>query len=120
MAVPPPTLLTAVPRFEMPESACPARSDTDRLQLRRALRALLGQRGGAMLMTLHGGFRGVQLRMDCSVESGAAAVAITTADEAAAQLVRGSTELLRFECARCGYDLARVQCTGPATRPLAA
>ena len=82
-------------------------------QVRRALRSLLGQRGGTML--LHAWGSGEQLRIECEVAGASAAVTIACSDDAlAAALDRGADQLLS-ECVRCGCAPARIRCAGPAT-----
>lgn len=87
-------------------------------QVRRALRSLLGQRGGTML--LHAWGSGAQLRVECEVAGASAAVTVACSDDAVASaLDRGADELLS-ECVRCGCALARIRCAGPATALLPA
>ena len=81
-------------------------------QVRRALRSLLGQRGGTMLLRAWEG--GGEVRIDCSV-SGATAVAdIECGDESCAAAIRAASVELQAECARRGCALAQIECRGPA------
>ena len=100
------------PRFEVPGSVAPGAALL-RTQVRRAIRSLVGQRGGTML--LHAWGSGEQLRIECEVAGASAAVTIACSDDAvAAALDRGADQLLS-ECVRCGCALARIRCAGPAT-----
>jgi hypothetical protein len=105
------------PRFELADPASGVLR-TDRLRLRRALRSLVGQRGGVMLLTLDS--FGAEVRIDCRISAAEVALELATDDADAAELLRGSFELLRTECARLGLALGRIGCAGPAPRPLAA
>ena len=99
------------PRFAVQHSeAAPA--DAFAPQLRRAVRSLLGQRGGTMLMRAWGS--DAEVRIECSVADGEASVLVSTPDAELASAVRGMVGLVRHECARAGTALARVECIGPA------
>jgi hypothetical protein len=81
-------------------------------QVRRALRSLLGQRGGTML--LRAWDSGAEVRIDCEVSGASAVAAIRCAAEPCAGAIRAACDALLAECARCGCALARIECTGPA------
>ena len=102
------------PRFEMPVAA-PVRASL-RTQLRRAVRSLLGQRGGVMLMSAWG--RGTAVRIDGAVAGATTEIVVSTDDEVTAVLIRSLCDALSLECARCGCALARISCAGPAPRPM--
>lgn len=105
------------PRFELSDPASAA-VRADRLRLRRAVRSLVGQRGGVMLLTL--GALGAEVRIDCRMGRAEVALELATDRADAAEFLRGSFDLLRLECARLGLALDRIACAGPAPRPLAA
>jgi hypothetical protein len=102
------------PRFEIPVAA-PVRASS-RTQLRRAVRSLLGQRGGVMLMSAWG--LGTEVRIECAVSGATTEIVVSTDDEATAALIRSLCDALSLECARCGCALARISCAGPAPRPM--
>jgi len=102
------------PRFEMPISA-PVRASF-RTQLRRAVRSLLGQRGGVMLMTAWG--LGTEVRIECTVSGATTEIVVSTDDEVTAAMIRSLCDALSLECAPCGCALARISCAGPAPRPM--
>jgi hypothetical protein len=102
---------TIGPRFDVTS----IRSSADApfaAQLRRALRSLLGQRGGTML--LHARGSGATVRIACEVSGASASAAIVCAEAADADAVRRSADALLAECARCGCALARIECVGPS------
>ena len=105
------------PRFEVPGSVAPGAALL-RTQVRRAIRSLVGQRGGTMLM--HAWGSGAVIRIECSVSGAAAVVAVRCEDEAVAAVIRASGTMVSDECARCGCALARVECAGPASVALPA
>ena len=102
------------PRFEFPVTALVRASF--RTQLRRAVRSLLGQRGGVMLMTAWG--LGTGVRIECTVSGATTAIVVSTDDEVTASMIRSLCDALSLECARCGCALARISCAGPAPRPM--
>ncbi|NBQ14146.1 MAG: hypothetical protein EBU31_05925 [Proteobacteria bacterium] len=91
------------PRFEMPISA-PVRASF-RTQLRRAVRSLLGQRGGVMLMSAWG--LGTEVRIECTVSGATTEIVVSTDDEVTAAMIRSlcdarmcvGADLLRGSCA---------------------
>ena len=87
-------------------------------QARRALRALLAQRGGTMLLHLWSG--GAQLRIDCALSGPSAELVFSTRDDVVAAVLRALAPAFEAECARCGVRHARITCSGPAARPAAA
>ncbi|MFM8873628.1 MAG: hypothetical protein ACKOJI_09810 [Phycisphaerales bacterium] len=87
-------------------------------QARRAVRALLAQRGGTMLLTLWSG--GAELRIDCTWSGRSAELVFATRDEVVAAVLRALAPAFESECARCGIVHARITCSGPAARPAAA
>jgi hypothetical protein len=87
-------------------------------QSRRALRALIAQRGGTMLLRLWSG--GAELRIDCVMSGASAELAFSTRDDVVAAVLRALVPAFESECARCGVGHARVTCAGPAARPAAA
>lgn len=105
------------PRFEVPGSVAPGAALV-RAQVRRAIRSLVGQRGGTMLMHAWGG--GAVVRVECSVSGAAAVIAVRCEDEAVAAVIRAAGSMMAEECARCGCALARVECAGPAAAALPA
>lgn len=105
------------PRFEVPGSVAPGAALL-RAQVRRAIRSLVGQRGGTML--LHAWGSGAVVRIECSVAGATATIALRCEDESVAAVIRSSGPLLADECARCGCALARIECAGPASAALPA
>ncbi len=105
------------PRFQVAGASAPEAALV-RAQLRRAIRSLVGQRGGTMLM--HAWGTGAVLRVECAVSGATASVAIRCEDESLAAVVRASTAMVEDECARCGCALVRVECAGPASAVLPA
>lgn len=105
------------PRFELADPASAA-VRADRLRLRRGVRSLVGQRGGVMLLVLAS--VGAEVRIDCRMARPGVSLELATDCAEASELLRGSFELLRTECARLGLSLDRIACAGPAPRPLAA
>ena len=105
------------PRFELSDPASGA-VRADRLRLRRGVPSLVGQRGGVMLLTLAS--VGAEVRIDCRMARAGVSLELATDCAEAAELLRGSFELLRTECARLGLALDRIACAGPAPRPIAA
>ena len=87
-------------------------------QARRAVRALLAQRGGTMLLRLWSG--GAELRIDCTLAGRSADLAFATRDEVVSAVLRALAPAFESECARCGMAHARITCSGPAARPAAA
>ncbi|MFM8697958.1 MAG: hypothetical protein ACKOTD_07495 [Phycisphaerales bacterium] len=87
-------------------------------QARRAVRALLAQRGGTMLLRLWSG--GAELRIDCTWSGRSAELVFATRDEVVAAVLRALAPAFESECARCGIVHARITCSGPAARPAAA
>ena len=87
-------------------------------QARRAVRALLAQRGGTMLLRLWSG--GAELRIDCAWSGRSAELVFATRDEVVAAVLRALAPAFESECARCGIVHARITCSGPAARPAAA
>ena len=106
-------LVTVGPRFEVPASV-PAPIAVLRAQLRRAVRSLIGQRGGTML--LHAWGSGAELRIECVVHGGAAELRISCDDEAVAVQLRFLAEGIATECARHGCVPSRIECVGPARK----
>jgi hypothetical protein len=99
------------PRFDV--TALPASPDAPfAFQLRRALRSLLGQRGGTML--LHSRGSGATVRITCETSGASASASIACAEPADADAVRRCADALLAECARCGCALARIECVGPS------
>lgn len=105
------------PRFELADPASSA-VRADRLRLRRGVRSLVGQRGGVMLLTLAS--VAAEVRIDCRLARAGVSLELSTECAGAAELLRGSFEVLRTECARLGISLDRIACAGPAPRPIAA
>lgn len=106
-----PALPAIGPRFEVPASV-PAPIGALRAQLRRAVRSLIGQRGGVML--LHAWGSGASMRIECGVQGAAAELRIACDDECAAAQVRSLAEVIGTECSRHGCKPARIECLGPA------
>lgn len=106
--------VSAGPRIRIPDAAVP--SSCLRTQLRRAIRALIGQRGGTMLLAAWP--TGASVRIDCAIAGATANVDIATNDDATAVAIRAVEDAVSTECARCGCALVRVSCTGPAAQPL--
>jgi hypothetical protein len=75
----------------------------DCLRLRRLVRALLRQRGGAMLSALPAS--GIAVRIECAVGAGRAAVAVGGAGFPGA-LTAEARGAITAECARAGVSLA--------------
>jgi hypothetical protein len=111
------TRSTVGPRFEVPGSVAPGAALV-RAQVRRAIRSLVGQRGGTMLM--HAWGSGAVVRVECVVSGATASVAIRCEDEVVAAVVRDAGVLFADECARCGCALARIEFAGPASAVLPA
>jgi hypothetical protein len=87
-------------------------------QARRAVRALLAQRGGTMLLRLWSG--GAELRIDCALSGRQAEFVFSTCDEVVAAVLRALVPAFEAECVRCGAAHARITCSGPSARPAAA
>lgn len=87
-------------------------------QARRAVRALLAQRGGTMLLRLWSG--GAELRIDCTLAGRSAELAFSTRDDVVAAVLRALVPAFEAECARCGTPHARITCSAPTARPAAA
>lgn len=102
----------AAPRSLVPQASAVAS------QARRALRVLLAQRGGTMLLRLWSG--GAELRIDCAVTGSSADVTFSTRDDVVAAVLRALSPAFEAECSRCGATHARIACSGPAARPAAA
>jgi hypothetical protein len=108
-----PALVSVGPRFEVPGSV-PAPLSLLRAQLRRAVRSLIGQRGGTML--LHAWGSGAELRIECVVSAGTAELRIACDDEAVAVQLRMLAEAVATECVRHGCAPSRIECVGPARK----
>jgi len=83
-----------------------------RVQVARAVRALVGQRGGIMLLRPWGG--GSTVRIECSLAGAVASVALRCEDERALPALRASVDGVRAACARGGCVLGHVETSGPA------
>lgn len=83
-----------------------------RAQVARAVRALVGQRGGIMLLRPWGG--GSTVRIECSLAGAVASVALRCEDERALPALRASVDGVRAACARGGCVLGHVETSGPA------
>lgn len=83
-----------------------------RAQVVRAVRALVGQRGGIMLLRPWGG--GSTVRIECSLAGSVASVALRCEDERALPALRASVDGVRAACARGGCVLGHVETSGPA------
>ncbi len=83
-----------------------------RAQVARAVRALVGQRGGIMLLRPWGG--GSTVRIECSLAGAVASVALRCEDERALPALRASVEGVRAACARGGCVLGHVEASSPA------
>lgn len=105
-----PALASVGPRFEIPGSV-PAPVAALRTQAVRAVRSLIGQRGGAMLLRAWGS--GAELRIDCAIDGRSVALRVTCGDEAIAAQVRSLAGTIATECARHGCTPSRIECLGP-------
>lgn len=105
----------AGPRFRLVDSA-PGPVPALPAQLRRALRILLRQGGGVML--LHACTTGASVRLDCSVSGSRATLELGTADEPTSAALRSACDGLVLDAAHLGVALVRVSCAGPASQPL--
>lgn len=126
MAVTVPSSFVIGPRFAIPVEEASARSPFA-TQLRRAVRSLVAQRGGLMLLRAWGS--GADVRIECVLQGGAASLVLSTPDEDAAVAVRAHVarivrESVRRREAGSGGSVdtllahARISCVGPAARPL--
>ena len=106
-----PALPAIGPRFEVPGSV-PAPVGALRAQLLRAVRSLIGQRGGVML--LHAWGSGASMRIDCAVQGATAELRIACDDECVAAQLRSLAEVVGTECSRHGCKPSRIECLGPA------
>ena len=105
-----PALASAGPRFEIPDTV-PAPVAALRAQAVRAVRSLIGQRGGIMLLRAWGS--GAELRIDCAFDGPSVALRITCGDEAVAAQVRSLAGAIATACARHGCTPSRIECLGP-------
>lgn len=98
------------------DEQCEMSSDVRRL--RRALRALLRQRGGSMVMRLPA--CGAPVRMDCSLDGCLAAVVIRSGTATVHSIAQMAFAALQAECARAGYRDAAIECAAstPVDAPL--
>lgn len=80
-------------------------------QVARAVRALVGQRGGIMLLRPWGG--GATVRIECSFAGAVASVVLRCEDERALPALRASVDGVRAACARGGCVLGHVEANGP-------
>ncbi len=81
-------------------------------QIGRAVRALVAQRGGIMLLRPWGG--GATVRVECTLSGSVATVVMRCEDDRALPALRSSTERVRAACARGGCVLGDVEASGPA------
>lgn len=83
----------------------------DVLQVRRAARALLRQRGGSLLMRLHG--CGAEVRLECTLLPSSALMVARSSTVAGAEVLVRATEGVRAECQRAGCRLERLDSSAP-------
>jgi hypothetical protein len=105
-----PALAAVGPRFEIPESV-PAPIAAVRAQVVRAVRSLIGQRGGIMLLRTWGS--GGEVRIVCAIDGPSLALRITCGDETVAGQVRSLAGTIANECARHGCTPSHIECLGP-------
>lgn len=98
------------PRFEIPGSV-PVPLAALRAQAVRAVRSLIGQRGGTMLLRAWGS--GAEVRIDCAIDGPSVALRITCGDEALSVQLRSLAATIATECARHGCAPSRIECLGP-------
>jgi hypothetical protein len=88
----------------------------DALQLRRAVRVLLRQRGGTMLTTLPA--CGVKLRVECTLASRGASIDVSCEATVTAEdvdMIARFAPAVRMECDRARCRMDRFECAVPAT-----
>ncbi len=81
-------------------------------QVARAMRELVGQRGGIMLLRPWGG--GSTVRVECALNGSVASVVLRCEDERALPALRSSFDGVRAACARGGCVLGALEALGPA------
>ena len=111
----------AGPRFQVPAQSPLQGAAAEALlqaQLRRAVRALIDQRGGVLLMRTWGFDSTV--RIECTVARATASIVLSTDNDETASVIRGMSDALTTECARRGCALARISCAMPVAGSAAA
>ena len=111
----------AGPRFQVPVQSPLQGAAAEALlqaQLRRAVRALIDQRGGVLLMRTWGVESTV--RIECTVARATASIVLSTDNDETASVIRGMSDALTTECARRGCALARISCAMPVAGAAAA
>ena len=108
------------PRFAFPVQGASPQSPFAR-QLMRAVRSLIGQRGGVML--LRSWESGADVRIECSFEASSVAVVLVSAHEETADALRAHAARIGRECGRSRVESRRgqqvqVSCLGPVPQPL--
>jgi hypothetical protein len=90
-----------------------ATSDVDVRHVRSAARALLRQLGGTMIVQLRA--CGAVVRMECSLQSGAALFMARSSSEEGAMVVIRSKPGVDAECSRAGCTLQRLEASVPSS-----
>lgn len=96
-----------------------ATNDADVRHVRRAVRALLRQMGGTMIVQLRG--CGAVVRMECSLQDGVALFVARSSSDAGMAVVVRSKLGVDAECTRAGCELQRLESSAPqssASAPL--
>jgi hypothetical protein len=107
----------AGPRFQLPAQGAVGHALLQ-TQLRRAVRALIDQRGGVLLMRAWG--TDASVRIECTVARATASIVLSTDNDETASVIRGMSDALTTECARRGCALARISCAMPVAGSAAA
>jgi hypothetical protein len=108
------------PRFAFPVPGASSQSPFAR-QLVRAVRSLIGQRGGVML--LRSWDSGADVRIECSFDGTSVSVVLLSAHDETAGALRAHAARIGRECSRSRGGSRRgqqvqVSCLGPVPQPL--